>query len=155
MLQDIDRELCICIIFTITEKICEQINHSFLYHATQVEFDKVAQNNSNVDISYEISCIDEVFDLPQVFSFSTEWVPIATNEITRLSKQDQEFAQQYLKAKQQYAKVFKKEISSIFTNDNMNITSLDERESKKENETKEVQKRRSSEVNVENPIVKH
>ncbi|CAG8534935.1 518_t:CDS:1, partial [Cetraspora pellucida] len=63
--QEIDKELCTYITFAITEKIWEQMNYSFLYYATQIEFNNLAQNNLDLDVLYETSCVNEVFDLPQ------------------------------------------------------------------------------------------
>ena len=57
--QDIDNELRIYITLAITEKIHEQMNLSFLYHAKQIE-----PRDFNVEFLYENNCIDKMFDLP-------------------------------------------------------------------------------------------
>jgi hypothetical protein len=60
--QDIDNELRTHITLSITEKIHEQMNLSFFYHATQLDSNK---RNFNIDFSCEKGCVNEVFDLPQ------------------------------------------------------------------------------------------
>jgi len=61
---DIDLELRTFVTLPIIDKIHEQMNHSFLYHATKSNNEMALQKDKEVDC--ETACSDEVFDLPQV-----------------------------------------------------------------------------------------
>ncbi|CAI2194248.1 7758_t:CDS:2, partial [Funneliformis geosporum] len=62
---NIDNEIRIHVTFAITEKIHEQMNLSFLYHAIQIEYNTI---DINIKFSYENRCINEIFDLPQGYA---------------------------------------------------------------------------------------
>ncbi|CAG8785148.1 3666_t:CDS:2, partial [Racocetra persica] len=179
--QNIDNELCTYITFAIVKKIKEQINHSFLYYAIQIEPDRLV---TNIEVLCDTNCIEEVFDLLQTYAndilsevydqLISAWkIPTVSSEINRLTKESQEIAQQHLSAKQQFAKVF--EINMILNTNNcrsrdtsivINNTIQDENtlnntlnnESNSSNEAKfdtnEVKKRKGSNISIENSLTK-
>ena len=61
--REIDNELRNCVTLAITEKIREQMNYSFLYHAKLIESNQLIKRKN--DFLCESACIEEVFDLPQ------------------------------------------------------------------------------------------
>jgi len=58
---EINNELHAYLTIPIIKKICIQMNYCFFYYATQIERDKLV--NKDLDVSYEIKYINEVFDL--------------------------------------------------------------------------------------------
>ncbi|CAG8711606.1 3776_t:CDS:2, partial [Racocetra fulgida] len=120
--REVDNELRNCVTLAITEKIWEQMNHSLLYNATQINHKK----DINTEFSCETTCIDEVFDLPQASAntilnelydqltsiwetsrtdttgsatqLPIKWISTRNDEAIELSRQEQ--------AKQRFAKAF-------------------------------------------------
>ncbi|CAG8700515.1 8454_t:CDS:2 [Dentiscutata erythropus] len=89
--------------------------------------------------------------------FPKQWIPIMSNEINGLTKENQEIAQQYLNTKQQFAKVFG--LAKTIVNQNaLSNTSDDELLSDSSNniefDTNGIKKRKVSSIDVKNPLRK-